>query len=84
MRLGFIAVTIRSMICVGKVVNGAVLLPPELKLPEGAEVVVSIPEPGAAGATFAERYQEFIGMADDLPPDLAHNLDHYVHGHPKK
>lgn len=72
------------MTCVGKVVNGAVILPPELKLPEGAEVVVDIPGPGAIGATFAERYKEFIGMADDLPRDLAQNLDHYVHGHPKK
>ena len=72
------------MTCVGKVVNGAVLLPPDLKLPEGAEVVVDIPEPGANGATFAERYKEFIGMAGDLPPDLSENLDHYVHGHPRK
>ena len=69
------------MTCVGKVKNGAVLLPPEWKLPDGAEVVLNIPEPGAGGATFAERYKEFIGMADDLPPDLAQHLDHYVHGH---
>lgn len=27
---------------------------------------------------------KFAGMADDLPSDLARNLDHYVHGHPKR
>lgn len=68
----------------GKVQNGVVVLPPEARLPEGTEVEVSVPGTGANGATFAERYKEFIGMADDLPPDLAQNLDHYVHGHPKK
>lgn len=28
----------------------------------------------------AERYAEFIGIADDLPPDFAINHDHYLHG----
>jgi hypothetical protein len=27
---------------------------------------------------------KFAGMADDLPSDLAANLDHYLHGHPKR
>ena len=27
---------------------------------------------------------KFAGIADDLPSDLARNLDHYVHGHPKR
>ena len=68
----------------GKVQNGVVVLPPEARLPEGTEVEVSVPGARENGATFAERYKEFIGMANDLPPDLAQNLDHYVHGHPKK
>ena len=72
------------MTCVGKVEKGTVVLPPEVKLPDGTEVVVNIPEPGSDGVTFAERYREFIGMADDLPTDFARNLDHYLHGHPKK
>ncbi len=72
------------MTCVGKVEKGTVVLPPEVKLPDGTEVVVSIPESTAGGPTFAERYKAFIGMADDLPEDLALNLDHYLHGHPKK
>lgn len=31
--------------------------------------------------TLFEMLEEFDGMADDLPADLAANLDHYVHGH---
>jgi hypothetical protein len=72
------------MTCVGKVERGAVVLPPEVKLPDGTEVVLTIPEKTPGSATFAERYKEFLGMADDLPADLARNLDHYLHGHPKK
>jgi hypothetical protein len=68
----------------GKVQNGVVVLPPEAHLPEGTEVEVRFSEAAPNGSTFAERFKEFIGIADDLPPDLARNLDHYVHGHPKK
>jgi hypothetical protein len=28
--------------------------------------------------------KEFDGMAEDMPADLATNLDHYVHGHPRQ
>jgi predicted DNA-binding antitoxin AbrB/MazE fold protein len=31
--------------------------------------------------TLLDTFKEFDGMADDLPADLAGNLDHYVHGH---
>ena len=34
--------------------------------------------------TLFETLKEFDGMARDLPSDLASNLDHYVHGHPKR
>jgi hypothetical protein len=30
-----------------------------------------------------DELKEFDGMADDLPADLAANLDHYIHGHPR-
>lgn len=30
--------------------------------------------------TLFDLLEEFDGMADDLPFDLAANLDHYVHG----
>ena len=31
-----------------------------------------------------ERLKDFVGIADDLPEDLAENHDHYLHGRPKK
>jgi len=68
---------------VGKVKNGVVELPPGVKLPDGTEVQLVVPEP-ASERSFAERYENYIGAADDLPPDLAEHLDHYVHGHPKR
>ena len=34
--------------------------------------------------TLAERYAKFVGLADDLPPDMAKNHDHYLHGAPKR
>ena len=72
------------MICIGKVSKGTVALPKGIDLPDGTEIEMHIPESGPALASFAERFQNFIGMAEDLPADLAENLDHYLHGHPKK
>lgn len=71
------------MTCTVKVANGAIKLPPGLKLPDGAEVRLTIPD-SLAQPSFGERYAAYIGAADDLPEDLASNLDRYVHGHEKK
>jgi hypothetical protein len=71
------------MTCIVKVANGAIRLPPGVKLPDGAEVQLTIPD-SAAQPSFAERYASYVGMAEDLPADLAANLDHYVHGHKRK
>jgi hypothetical protein len=68
-----------AMSFTGTVKGGVVVLPPGLKLPEGLEVQLTVPD----SASFAERYAGYIGAADDLPSDLAENLDHYVHGHRK-
>jgi hypothetical protein len=38
----------------------------------------------SADQSFLERYREFIGVADDLPSDLADQHDHYLYGTPKK
>jgi len=66
----------------GTVKKGVVVLPPELKLPEGTKVMVTVSEAGTS-PSFAERYAHYIGAAEDLPSDLAENLDHYVHGRRK-
>ena len=71
------------MTCIVKVENGAIRLPPGIHLPDGAEVQLTVPDAPANGS-FADRYAAYIGAADDLPADLAQNLDHYVHGHRKK
>ena len=71
------------MTCTVKVKDGAVQLPAGVELPDGAEVRLIIPD-SAPPPSFAERYAAYIGVAEDLPPDLAANLDHYVHGHRKK
>jgi hypothetical protein len=72
------------MTCIGKVSNGKVALPEGVDLPDGTEVEMHIPESVIGNAPFAARFKDFIGMAGDLPVDLAENLDHYLHGHPKK
>ena len=68
-----------AMSFTGTIKDGVVVLPPGLKLPEGLEVQLTVPD----AASFAERYAAYIGAADDLPSDLAENVDHYVHGQRK-
>jgi hypothetical protein len=42
------------------------------------------PEDEEEMPTLAEIFKDWIGIANDLPSDLAENIDHYVHGLPKK
>jgi hypothetical protein len=51
-----------------------------VELPDGAEVRLTIPDV-AGQASFAERYAGYIGVLDDLPPDLAAK-DHESGCHP--
>jgi hypothetical protein len=62
-----------------KVENGIIKLPPELNLPDGAEVQLTIPD-DPDQRPFGERYASYIGVADDLPSDLAENHDRYAQG----
>ena len=70
------------MTCTVKSAGGKIALPAGLDLPDGTEVQLTIPD-ALAPPSFAERYAAYIGAADDLPADLAANLDHYLHGHRK-
>ena len=67
--------------------NGVVVLPPEAQIPEGARVGVTVPllRPAAepAGGAYAA-LAEFVGAFEGLPPDLARNHDHYLHGTPQR
>ena len=62
--------------------NDTIKLPAGVHLPDGTEVRVDLVE--QERPSLAERYADLIGIAEDLPPDLARNLDHYLHGHPKQ
>jgi hypothetical protein len=64
----------------GHVRNGVIVLDAPASLPEGAEVEVIPSKDGTAMLTLAERYKDFIGIIEGLPPDLAENHDHYIHG----
>ncbi len=56
-------------------------LPEGVHLPDGTRVHIEAEVPERR--TLAERYAGFIGIAEDMPTDLARNLDHYIHGTPK-
>ena len=76
------------MTCIGKVSEGKVLLPPGVHLPEGAEVELHIDERNtpvtSASGDFTENLLRIAAKIEGLPPDLARNHDHYLHGHPKR
>ncbi len=64
-----------------KVEEGKIVLPANTPWPSGTVVRIEpVEEPSP---TLWETLKSFDGMADDLPADLAANLDHYVHGHPR-
>ena len=68
----------------GTVQNGVVVLDRQDVLPEGARVAVELQEAPKNHPTLRERLLRLAGTVDDLPPDMARNHDHYLHGAPKK
>lgn len=65
--------------------NDTIKLP--VHVPDGTRLEITLPDERAVAAprrTLAERYAKFVGLADDLPADMAKNLDHYLHGAPKR
>ena len=71
------------MIYRGHVKGGVVVFDSEVELPEGIEVRVEpvVPPPRK---TLAEQLGDLIGSVPDLPPDMAEQHDHYLHGAPKR
>ncbi len=63
-----------------KVEDGKIVLPAHIQWPDGATVRVELSTTTNVGELLAD----FDGIADDLPADLAANLDHYLHGHPRE
>lgn len=64
-----------------KVEDGKIAVPKDVHWPSGT--IVYIEPVDEQPPTLWETLKGFDGMADDLPPDLAAGLDHYVHGHSK-
>lgn len=65
----------------GRVENGVVVLERPEELAEGTYVCVT---PVKTDYTLGQRLLEFAGTIEGLPPDMASNHDHYIHGTPKK
>ena len=77
------------MIYRGTVKSGVVVLPADVTLPEGTEVEIVVTEgepPTSSGiwARLAELGRWAETQPSELPPDLAENHDHYLHGLPKR
>jgi len=66
--------------------NDTIHLPEGFHIPDGTQVVIETIERAGAPKddSLARCLLTFAGVADDLPSDLASNLDHYVHGHPRQ
>ena len=61
--------------------GGVIKLSQDIPWPPGT--VVRIEPVENQPPTLFDTLKAFDGMAADLPTDLAANLDHYVHGHPR-
>lgn len=70
---------VRAMSITGVIEKGVIKLPQDAPWPSGT--IVRIEPVDEQAPTLLETLKDFDGMADDLPADLAANLDHYVHGH---
>jgi uncharacterized lipoprotein YbaY len=68
----------------GTVKNGVVVLPPDVRLPEGAEVKVEPVEISMADDPSVAAALKLAKPRPHWPKDYALNHAHYVKGHPKK
>ena len=68
----------------GTIKNGVVVLPPEVRLPEGSEVEVTPSELGAGNDPFLDLVDQLAKPRPHLPSDYALNHGHYVRGEPQK
>lgn len=74
------------MTFVGKISNGAVLLPPGTHLAEGTEVRIEpiAPPPSPERKARVSALRKLAASLDGLPADLAKNHDHYISGTPRR
>jgi hypothetical protein len=72
------------MTVVGTVRNGVIVLPPDAKLPDGAQVEVILPDAPVPEDSFVDLVQQLAKPRPHLPADYALNHGHYVRGEPKQ
>ena len=76
------------MVYRGIVKKGVVVIAEGAELPEGTEVRIEPIARGekltGEGPTLTEQFGDIIGTVPDLPPDMAQQHDHYLHGAPKR
>ena len=69
----------------GQVQNGVVVFDEgTTPLPEGMKVRVEPADMKEALRDLSAGLRSLAGRAEGLPADMAENLDHYLHGHPKR
>jgi hypothetical protein len=66
----------------GQVKNGVIVLEGEMPLAEGTRVRIEIVDEAPSPSYLVENLMDWAGKGKDLPEDLAHNHDHYLHGQP--
>ena len=68
----------------GTIKNGVVVLPPGVQLPDGTQAELTPLNSGNDAEKFTDELLRIAGRTKNLPPDLARNHDHYLHGLPKQ
>jgi hypothetical protein len=73
------------MVVQGTVQNGVAVPVGGEPLPEGAAVTIIVRAPSQPqDGSLRELLLEFAGAINGLPPDMAEQHDHYLHGRPKR
>ena len=68
----------------GVILEGQVVATGRIALPNGTKVRIELETEEGPRPSLAEDLREFIGAFEGLPPDLAKNHDHYLHGAPRR
>lgn len=74
------------MLLQGTIRNGTIVLDQPTEFREGTRVEVDVKERAAPAENKATLLSllKLAGTLDDLPADFAAELDHYIHGTPKR
>jgi hypothetical protein len=70
----------------GTFLNGVIVPDDPSGLVEGARVRIRLPEENhkSSPGTLGERLMALAGIAKGLPPDMAEEHNHYIHGTPRR